>query len=350
MSETTSTPLLTPIECDLVSKLDPLNLDEFMAELPFVNMAGDTQKIIDTTETATEKLFALEDTNSNEAFAALRDMDFLLGSGIRHGLDPITDVDGLEEGLIRLGKIAGTVPRGSVYTYSLANPNDNRQRSFTGSYEENEFIDAVRVGTGALDCAIFALSQCSEYDKEGLIAGLDSTTEAMGDMVAAIGRVMRTVSPEYFTNNLRPYFDPAIIDGVSYTGAGGAQMQLLGIDRILWGNSDASEEYVRFYAENFQYLTPEQQRSVSLYFESNDRTVLETIVDEELGQDDPLSMSALRLLKSIRKFRYPHRKVARDNFKLRSNDAVGSGAYTPEILDLLIQKTENSIADIGGEA
>jgi hypothetical protein len=52
------------------------------------------------------------------------------------------------------------------------------------------------------------------------------------------------------------------------------------------------------------------------------------------------------LLRKIRKFRYPHRKIAQDNFKLRPDDAVGSGSYKPDILDVLIDKTEKAIAQV----
>lgn len=339
----------TTLDCHTIAKLDPLNLDYFLTEIPSINARGDTSSLITLSKIAIETLHSTTDITNNEAFASLRDLDFLLGSCIRHELDPINDVDGFEESLLFLGRIAGTIPRGSVYTYSISNPDNERQRSFTGSLEENKFIDAVRTGTSAMDNALIKLSQSSPENPKELITGLDITTSAMDVMVGAIGKVMKTVSPEYFTHQLRPYFEPAIIGGKLYTGAGGAQMQLLGIDRILWGKTDGDETYNQFYEENFQYLTPDHQNAISHYLNRHDKTILETVLEEGTGPDNELSNATLRLLKTIRKFRYPHRKVARDNFNLRSENSVGSGSYTPEILDLLINKTEHAINTIVSE-
>ena len=71
-------------------------------------------------------------------------------------------------------------------------------------------------------------------------------------MVKSIISVKRTVSPEFFTNDMRPYFESMTVGGKEYTGAGGAQMQLLALDYMLWGSTDESEDYRHFYEENYQ--------------------------------------------------------------------------------------------------
>lgn len=50
------------------------------------------------------------------------------------------------------------------------------------------------------------------------------------------------------------------------------------------------------------------------------------------------------------KFRYPHRKLARDNFKIRPDGSVGSGVYTTDILDVLLNETIGAIEKLEGIA
>lgn len=71
------------------------------------------------------------------------------------------------------------------------------------------------------------------------------------------------------------------------------------------------------------------------------------MVEERLSNGEDMAevlISLVGLSKMIRKFRYPHRKVAEDNFKIRPDGSVGSGSYTPAILTDLIHTTEARIA------
>jgi len=323
-----------------IANADPLNLDNAIFFLPQLNKDGNTEVI---KEILFYSLNASKNMSSQtEAIASLRDIDFLAGSLIRHGIDPLTCIPGMEEELLRLGNIAETAPRGTVFTYAVVNPAGNRQRTFTGSVEEIRFIEATKEGVLALDHGLNALSLCFLANDEELGLALQNTSIDMDQMISSILRVRRNISPEYFTNEIRPYFEPLIIDGKKIAGAGGAQMQLLAIDRILWGVNDVDKDYQKFFTENLLYLTPMQRSAVNRFLDNNGNKSITFWLENNPGKFDRSREGALSLLNKIRKFRYPHRKVAQDNFKIRPKDSLGSGLYNTDILDILISKTENA--------
>jgi hypothetical protein len=313
------------------SKLDPLYLDDFFQTLPDVNLRSDADTIAAEVERTLPFANAILESDTPGALAGLRDLDFLLSSGLRHGRNFISEVDGLEDTLVRLGAIAGTVPRGTVATYGLVNPSDERQRSFTGTDTEAVFIEAVTVGARALEDAL------NEYTSKGKINGLQAIDQGLDVMIDSIITVKRQVSPEFFTNEMRPYFDPIEIKGKKYLGAGGAQLQFVAIDFMLWGADDGHEMYRDYFAENAEYLSPEQRHHLSLAIESNSNESLLTYLQNT--HDPELAIACLAVLKKLKKFRLPHRRVAEENFKLRNTGQVGSGSYTTNILDVLIDKT-----------
>lgn len=327
-----------------VAALDPLKVDGIMAELPECNKQGDVDAIREATQFAVATTEGMATVSRSEALAILRDLDFLASSVLRHGEQPLDTVQGLEDQFVRLGKIAGTVPRGTVFTYAAANPAGERRRSFTGSHEEEVFIDAVTRSIVALDGAVQGIGQTSLRNDDRLQQVLLHSGGAMDDMISSIIEVKRVVTPEFFTFQMRPYFEPLVINGESLTGAGGAQLQLVAVDRMLWGCEDQTPQYESFFAENVSYLTPAQQDALAKYLQLNGGKSIVGWLAENPGSFPETNEAALGLLKKVRKFRYPHRKVAQDNFKLRPSDAVGSGTYTPDILDVLIEKTEISIA------
>jgi hypothetical protein len=330
---------------DDIARLDPLDLDGIMPYLPELNREGNADGIhrvlVGCIETSRRDV-----KTTSDAVAALRDIDFLASSLIKHNIDPLINTPGLEDEMIRLGRLGNMVPRGTVFTYAVINPKGERGRSFTGTYEEAEFIEAVRNGTLALDQAVVSMSKQSLTNDGALGISLYESAAAMDIMVDSIVEVRRKVSPEFFSNEMRPYFESLTIGGNKLTGSGGAQMQLLALDRMLWGNGDDDTEYQGFYEENNIYLTPMQQDALAMFLEhNNQQTIVGWLESHPEGYDNTRE-GALELLKKIKKFRYPHRRVAQDNFKIRPADSVGSGSYKPDILDILIAKTELALTRI----
>ena len=103
-----------------------------MRVLPEYNRAGDTDTVRDITNEAILCL-NIDALDTDSATASMRDLDFLISSGIRLGVDLVKESPRLEQALINLGNVACTVPRGTVSTYALSNPRGTRQRTFTGS-------------------------------------------------------------------------------------------------------------------------------------------------------------------------------------------------------------------------
>ena len=317
------------------SRLDPLGLDTYFEQLPAVNRAGDIGSLYETLTESVLKLEIEPVESRNKALAALRDLDFLASSYVRHGRNPIEDIQGLEDRLVELGGIIGTVPRGTVATYALANPSDDRQRSFTGDSEELLFIDAVRQTSLALESS---LEDFIRQDPTTALIKLDANLDVA---IQSIVSVIRTLSPEYFTKVMRPYFDPLVIEGKKYLGAGGAQLQFVAFDYVLWGASETDTTYNSYFNENYTYLTPSQQSAIAEIMAKYDQnTLLEHIA---INDDKPAASAAMEALKKMKKFRYPHRKLAQENFKIRQHGQVGSGSYTTDILDVLLLKTEQAI-------
>lgn len=333
---------------DDIADLDPLLLDEAVAQLPNLNAESNIEAIVAILNEAT---LTSQDTITSpaEALASLRDIDFLVSSLLRHGVNPLINIAGLEQEMIRLGDICQTVPRGTVFTYASINPRGERARSYTGKEEEAIFVEAVRQGVLALDEAIESIGEQRLQDNFGMRSALALSSNAMDTMTQSIVAVHRKISPEFFTNEMRPFFEPLKIGDREFTGSGGAQMQLLALDRVLWGKNDFNDEYQGFYEENYIYLTPVQREAMSSFLERNNQCTIVQWLETNPDGYDQMREEAIKLLTAIKKFRYPHRRVARDNFKIRSTGAVGSGSYTPDILDTLISKTEDAINRIQGQ-
>lgn len=318
---------------------DPLHLDVFFEQLPAINQAGDTDTIAAALHESVASL-STAPLDHQDAIAALRDLDFLVSSGVRHGLNPVRDVPGLEATLLALSGQVGTVPRGTVTTYAIANPTDSRRRTFTGDEREALFIDSVRDTSVALENA---LGQFEAQDPAVALASLDTSLD---QAIRSVVSVMHNLSPDYFTHTLRPYFDPIEVNGQRYLGAGGAQLQFVALDYVLWGATENDPVYTSYFAENYDYLTPSQQALIGRLMAKNDGdTILKQII---VSGDRDSASAGLAALKKMKKFRYPHRKLARDNFKIRADGEVGSGSYTPDILDTLLWKTEQAITALEG--
>jgi hypothetical protein len=329
---------LAPEPYSKVRDLDPLQLDSFFATLPDINEQGDVETIVHEVHRALSIAAIENEIDGHTALACLRDLDFLLSSSLRHGRNLIPEIDQLEDILIMLGERADTIPRGTVTTYGMANPTDERQRSFTGSEIEATFIKSVSDGAYALEDAM------ETYAYRGRLAGLQSIDRGLDVMIDSIVTVRRQVSPEYFTNVLRPYFEPLVINNTEYHGSGGAQLQFIAIDFLLWGLDDDSEEYSEYFMNNLSYLSSQQRlhlgRSMSMHNGESLLTYLKNNDDPEMAD------ACLSVLKKLKKFRLPHKRVAEDNFKLRTKDQVGSGSYRTDILSILIDKTVNAIDEI----
>ena len=207
------------------ARMDPLGLDEFMGEIADYNLLSNTRILIDTLRDATEVLPSLP-RQPDVAISSLRDIDIISSSLLRHGINPIEVAPRLAEGLKSLGAIAVNVPRGTIATYVGINPSDSRRRQFTSTEQEAIFVESLSVGYHLLDTALTDISTIKMESSASEVAeALGSTVTAVDSMRYSIIAVHRNISPEFFTANIRPYFEPLEVDGEEYAAPGGSQLQ-----------------------------------------------------------------------------------------------------------------------------
>lgn len=338
------------IDYKKTTELDPLNLDGDLFHLPEYNAKANTLMICQLGKKAVGNFRKAGIENREEAYAALRDLDFITSSLDRHGLKPMAEVDGLEDAMLWAGFVGDSVPRGTITTYAGVNPDGERRRSFTGSKEEDIFIDSLKVSFDELEIAMNGLSRLTlRSGGSDVIRSLDESTSAMQTMTNSTVSVMRNIPPTIFTGQIRPYFEPIDIDDKSYVAANGSQLQLVGVEKMVYGTGGVDSIESDFFEENMPYLNAAQRGRLQVFSEVNQGKNLLAMIEEGHNNGEDIAevlVSLSGLSKMIRKFRYPHRKVAEDNFKLRPDGSVGSGSYTPAVLTDLIHTTEARIAHV----
>ncbi len=333
-------------ELDLrVASLDPVDAAREIQQLPALNRARNTAAL---TSLAHAWAGRVEGNvhDAATASAALRDLGFVLASLERHGVD-YRVVEGVEEILLKLGALADEVPRDSVYTYALRNP-EHAPRSFTELPEEALFIQEVRTAGTALRPVVDALMEALTLtvDDPGLPELLAGATQGFTVFAQCLLTVKRDVTPETFSNEMRPYFPPMTVGGQVLYAPGGAQMTPLLVDSILIRPEPGhpqEEWYEQYVRENLGYLP-------AMYRAANDqarrhRPLLPRLIDEA-GREAGASAGAAHTLRELRslmrevlRFRLPHLQLAKANMNVRSAGSLGSGGYMTDSLDHLAELT-----------
>lgn len=331
-----------------ISELDPLSLDEFFLILPNLNSSSDVNAVVQALELKIPTEEVLSNLDIVSASAALRDLGHIAASLRRHGVHANL-VPKLEKSLLILGGIIGEVPRDTVYSYGARNPKGDRRRTFTNLSQERLFIQSFNDGMSGLNQTIELLYSLRDIplDDPRFSDIVQGALTTFTSMVNAILLVYRDIPAEVFTRDLRPYFDPINIGGFEYLAPGGAQMPILLIDMMLWANSTSDGEYLAYLDDNLRYC-PTVYRTLAQNIRSDYTALMDRVLKESSrlseGEQKQIvrnSLTALReLFTTIIKFRRPHLRVANDNFALRRDDQLGSGGYKPDLLEILVSKTE----------
>lgn len=323
-----------------VSKLDPLNLDEFF-HTEFIQLINSNN--IDSLKEKLNSCVGFESADNYDIKAYLRDVGMIMAA--LRKLEPQFKPEvNLENKLLRFAKLVNEPPRDSIFSYGPRNPGESRKRMFIGSEQEQLFIASFSEGMKGLDSCLENLLLCYDTTSfEEMEKHINQAVTSFEMMVDAIVMVRRKIKPEYFTNEMRPFFDPIIIGGESFSAPGGAQMPILIIDVIMWSKS-LGKNYLEYVAENFRYI-PDDYEKIFGYaksLESLDKYILSK--RNVSGNSDEQMKKVFTALKKMMdrmiSFRVPHFKVAEDNFKLRQGGAVGSGGYTPELLVMILDETK----------
>jgi hypothetical protein len=343
---------------DSAAARDPLGIDPIARRLSALIAAGELGTIKACLADAAAAATAIGQRDREAAMAALRDLDFLVNAA--HRLDPASykSIGGLEAQLVRLGRIVDHVPRGSVFTYGLCNPLDDRMRTFTGTGEERLFIFGLHDAMIGLDGVLVALTELARHrlDCEGARRAADELLVSWEPMVAAVVDMRRHMPPELFSQGIIPFFGSLDIAGVVYDGITGAHMQTVAVDHVLHG-ADASDPTYRAYVEhNLAALRPHQRALVATTLACLGQRPLLVKVTEEVERyaagaslDAAAAAATLRslhrFLARVSTFRVVHTRLAEDNLPLRPT-ATGSGGHDMELLADLLERTQEARRDV----
>ncbi len=326
---------------DLVQGLDPLDVNRFFTvEFSGLSERGETQDIV---HQLMQKLTLvnLRELDEPNAQAATRDLAMVASTLIRWRR-PIPQE--IERALMVLADKTREVPADTVFSYGTRNPSAGPTRRFTTLPEEVFFIRAFSRGMRELTLATAAIDEAvtQAVDDAGLCICAQEAVVRFDAMIRAIIEVKRTISPECFTHQLRPFFDPKQIGGNTYQAPGGAQMPVILLDLAVWGAGHRSEALHTYWVDNMRYLPPAlRDRGECL---AKTAPLYKRCLAGEVSE--PGVMAVLALLNSILAFRYPHLSVAKANFAIRSEEARGSGGYDTSILELLVTETMKARNDL----
>lgn len=245
-------------DLEAIRSQDPLKADRILARLPEVNRRADVGALVAMLRQLAEHARAEAIDTPAAAFATMRDIGILLGSLKRHGTEPVAAVPEIEPILLALGMCTNMVPRDTVHHYTSWNPLGARRRSYTGEEQEFWLQDAVTGVFPSLSASLAVsdvLSTMSPNDARfgPMVAML---VDATGAMVDSIDSVTKRVSPVFFAQVLRPYFEEITVGGQIYLGPAAAQAPLWLIDLCVWASDRNAPAYQAFLLESVHYSLP----------------------------------------------------------------------------------------------
>lgn len=315
-----------------VADTDPLGANVFFSgEFSRLSEQGECGQIIAWVLSVLQGLRLPGDTLS--AQAVTRDLGMVAAALTRW---QVAIPAQLEQAMLALARVTGEVPADTVFSYGPRNPKLNRRR-FTTLPEEELFIQAFAQGMEQLYLAVAAvdLVATGTYDVEWQRIFLEEAARRFVAMIRAIVEVKKNISPECFTHQLRPFFEPKTIGGVKYFAPGGAQMPVMLLDQALWGAGHTNPELQSYWADNLQYVPPSLRNRFVVIAAT--QPLYRGYINHEVGS--PAAKACLALLNGLISFRYPHHGVAKANFAIRPAAAQGSGGYTGGILQTLADET-----------
>lgn len=331
-----------------IATLDPLDADGLMAHLTEANAARDVGWLGRTASELAERSTRIADAAG--ACAALRDLGFVISSLGRHQ-PAVLSACPWQPQLRRLGTLADEVPRDTVYGYAARNPDGRRQRRFTDTGQERLFIASVSGGIRHLNHAVETLAGHAPWSAHpstlsSVLTDLDSR---LREFATCLVNVKRAITPEFFTTELRPYFPALTVNGRTYFGPGGAQMPQLVLDVLLLrpeAGAPLATWHAAYIEENAVYL-PAPHRHVIAEALTTPAGLVAHLTQPAAASSDQAALAALRaVVRSVLRFRYPHQRMAAANMAVRPTGSVGSGGYSLEAVDQLVDLTSYALSQL----
>lgn len=341
-----------------IASLDPLAIDDIIKTLPKLNEQKDTIALVLMLVDMLPYTATAANFDCYQACAAMRDIGILLGSLKRHKVEPVNVIPDLEEKLNLLASKTSLPPRDTLLHYTVWNPQGERLRTYTGSADEKQLIESVRIAMQPLIMAIYYLKTLHVIPINLLEFNVicEQVLIYFSQMVKGVVHAKKNVSPHYFAQELRFYFDPIILNQREYLGPGAVEMPVFVFDHLLWGADCKDEAYVDFKYTYLPYIQ-NHVRDIFKEFEGKESLVtklVNSLQGEPFNENVVLSAKALlKLFTMLKSFRMPHKKLADEAYahsKMASDTphsvsadkearTKGSGGYSPQILDYILQLT-----------
>lgn len=328
--------------------LDPLGADAPLRAVPEMNAAADVPALTAALRRLTPSLPEVAAFDFCECLAAMRDLGLLLGSVKRHGVQPVPLVPGLEAVLVELGRRTDMIPRDTVHHYTEWNPLGERQRMYTGDPQETVLMGGPRASIPELGRALERCNDLADTDlaDPAFVPLLDDLSDALGAFETAIADVVARVSPEFFAQRMRPYYEEVAVAGHDWLGPAAAHVPLYLADLALWASDDNDPAYEAFLEESAEHTLPAWRALVGQW---RDRPSIVRRLREAAAPDpEPWArhLAALhRVMRRLVVFRGRHLGIARKAYKeeVRLYE-VGSGGGSIGLLQSILDLTRDNAA------
>jgi hypothetical protein len=301
--------------------------------------------IIDILGANLPQIAKIDEMSLTEAHATTRDIGMLMASVKRHGIEPVREIPGLDSVMLSLARITRMIPRETIMHYSVWNPDGDRRRTFINSVDEHRTIESLKLGVPGLEQSIRNISDLyfvSPYSEEFSLY-CDDIEYYFTSMIDCIVYSVQHVSPRAFALEMRPYYDPIIIGGQEYMGAGPVNLPIFVFDLILWASEVTDRAYKTFREHLIPIMTPQFREIYAMY---ERKPSLVRMMGELLTNHHEITLTLLesaeslnRLLDILVRFRNPHKRLAERAFEHLDKDATGSSGYRPDILGQLADLT-----------
>lgn len=323
-----------------VANADPLGFDYQIQKIHQLNKLGDSVGLIEILRQILPHPLKLVDFDYVDAVATMRDLGIVMGSVKRHGIEPAEVLPELLYVLAILGNKTSLPPRDTLLHYTIWNPDQPRLRTYTGTSDEEQLIYSVKLAMQPLVKAIKGLIDLyfiplDTPDFSEVCLDVSSNFEGM---VKGVVNAKKNVSPHFFANELRFYFDPIQLYGQQYLGPGAVEMPVFVFDHLLWSSDCEDPEYNQFKETYLPYILPELR---DIYYQFCDKPSLITKICNELQkhpevhhQKEKAIIALMKVCNLLKSFRMPHKKIADKaySYAKKEHRTKGSGGYAPEIL------------------
>lgn len=349
-------------ENEHISSLDPLKADTLIRKLPFLNLQRDTIELVLLLVDIMPSMSEISTFDKFQANAAIRDIGFLLGSLKRHQVEPVNVIPELEDKMNLLGQKTDLPPRDTLLHYTIWNPTDHRRRTYTGTQDEQFLINSVVVAMEPLVQSILLLKKLhlTSLHSPDFKQICHEVQILFEKVIEGIVLARRNVSPAYFANELRFYFDPIILNGQQYLGPGAVEMPMFVFDHLLW-SSDCTEDEYRIFKETYLPYIHGDMRKIYYEFENMSSLVSKACrIADGKTEFHPTILDSLKALASccrlLKSFRMPHKKIAEEAYahtkkkcpvahttEETNQRSHGSGGYSTDILSYILNLTNQKI-------